>query len=75
MTVTWHAITCRTCGEVLASGLMPEGCEQTAMYLHAFQDAHRVVDGCEAEHVVLAPCSDAEVEARLQADLDRERAS
>ena len=56
----WHAITCRSCGETLAAGLMPPGSEQVMTFVWAFQHAHRTVDGCPADHLVLAPCTEAE---------------
>ncbi len=70
MSNRWHAITCRTCGAVLASGLLPPGCDLTTMYLEAFREAHRASDRCAAERIDLAPCSEADVVARVQADLD-----
>jgi hypothetical protein len=68
----WHAITCQTCGNVLASGLFPPGFDHAGPSAAAFREAHRNVDGCPATHVVLAPRTAAEVIARLDEDVRRE---
>ena len=75
MTPTWHVITCRTCDSPLVSMLLEAGYEHTGLLCESFQAAHRNTSGCPATDIVLCPCTEAEVVARLEEDRRREQAT